>query len=59
MLIGMADESGATDDNYFAMAAYIGDYVVWKFFDRAWNAALKKHHVPFLHMKDFAGSRDI
>lgn len=57
MLIGMADESGSTHDNYFCIAAYLADHTVWRAFDPAWNAVLKTHSVPFLHMKDFAGSR--
>jgi hypothetical protein len=39
------------------MAACDARWPVCQEFNSRWNAVLKKNRAPFLHMKDFAGSR--
>jgi hypothetical protein len=51
------DDSGEEEDAQHracAVAGYVGDNDAWDKAQALWNAALTKHGVPYLHMKEFA-----
>lgn len=51
------DDSGDEDDPQIlatSLCGYIGKLDNWQYFEDEWQKTLKKHDVPYLHMKEFA-----
>jgi len=55
VLTAFFDESGHSDTpGFFALAAFVAPDEAWPQFADNWNAALRAHHAPYLHMREFA-----
>lgn len=60
MLIGCFDESGSSGEGGFvSIAGFVATEERWTTFDAAWNAALAKHGIPYLHTTDLANFKRI
>lgn len=46
------DDSGDDTHAAIAVAGYIGTLKVWHRFEPTWNAALKRHDIPYFHMSE-------
>lgn len=58
MRVTFVDETGrAGDTEFVGMAACDARWSEWQVFNERWRSALAESGAPFLHMKDFAGSR--
>jgi hypothetical protein len=58
MLTAFIDESGHSGaGRIVSVAGFVAPEEVWKDFDFQWDASLKAHHAPFLHMREFAHFR--
>lgn len=54
------DDSGDEENQQIvasSLCGYIGKLEDWQYFEKEWQAILKKHDVPYLHMKEFAHFR--
>jgi hypothetical protein len=60
VLIGCFDESRSSREGGFvSIAGFVATEERWAAFDAAWNAALAKHRVPYLHTTDLANFKRI
>jgi len=59
MLTCYFDGSGDKDStNVYSVAGYVSTVDRWIDFDKKWSALLKRHGLPYFHMKEFAPSVD-
>jgi hypothetical protein len=53
MISGNFDDSQATGD-LWVVAGYLGYANQWDYFEELWGAALRKHDVPYFHMREMS-----
>jgi hypothetical protein len=55
MFVAYLDESGdSRDTDFFALAACVADWRVWREFNARWRRMLSQYAVPYLHMRESA-----
>ena len=60
MFVAYFDESGQLEaGGYVCLAGFVASEDKWVGFNAAWNAALVKHGVPYLHTTDLANFKKV
>jgi hypothetical protein len=58
VFVAYLDESGHSQETkFFALAACVADWPVWREFNARWQAVLDACSAPYLHMREFAHKR--
>ena len=59
MIVGYFDETENSRADFVAMSGYLADHSNWDALSTDWDLLLKKHKIPYLHVKDFLAAKKV